>query len=206
MENNKKKFISTSEESVNMFHNNIIEALSKTYWFVPILVYIPIIIFFNYLSIKNNLSFYWVLLAIPTGLFVWSLTEYILHRYIFHYMPKTEIGQRLHWLFHGVHHDYPQDKNRLVMPPGVSLPIATIFFLLFEIFLSKPFMYSFFSFFLLGYLYYDISHFAYHHFIFKNKYFEKLKKHHMKHHYKDDEQGFGVSSQFWDFVFKTKKM
>lgn len=206
MENNKKKFISTSEESIQMFQNNIIESLSKTYWFVPILVYLPIIIFFIYLSITNNLSIYWIIFSIFIGLFVWSFVEYFLHRFVFHYTPKTVIGQRFHWLFHGVHHDYPQDKNRLVMPPGISLSLATIFYLFFEIFVTKPFIYSFFSFFLLGYLYYDISHYAYHHFAFKNKYFDKLKKHHMKHHYKDDEQGYGVSSQFWDIVFKTKKM
>ena len=62
------------------------------------------------------------------GILLWTLTEYLIHRYIFHYEPKTRVGKRLHYMIHGVHHDYPNDARRLVMPPSVSVPLAFLFY------------------------------------------------------------------------------
>ena len=58
------------------------------------------------------------------GYAFWTLTEYWLHRVVFHFEPEDGIGARLHWIIHGVHHDHPNDPMRLVMPPSVSLPLA----------------------------------------------------------------------------------
>ena len=68
------------------------------------------------------------------GLFIWTITEYLLHRFIFHLELKSKIGARIHFIFHGVHHDYPSDSRRLVMPPSVSIPLATLFYFLFLVF------------------------------------------------------------------------
>ena len=65
------------------------------------------------------------------GYFFWTLTEYWMHRLVFHFEPEEGIGARLHWIIHGVHHDHPNDPLRLVMPPSVSVPLALIFFGLF---------------------------------------------------------------------------
>lgn len=35
-------------------------------------------------------------------------------------------------------------------------------------------------------------------------YYRRLKKYHLQHHYADYENGFGVSSRFWDVVFGTE--
>ena len=61
------------------------------------------------------------------GYAVWTLTEYWLHRVVFHFEPERGIGARLHWMIHGVHHDHPNDPMRLVMPPSASLPLAALF-------------------------------------------------------------------------------
>lgn len=206
MSEKKKLFVSTSTESVRIFKNELFEYFSKNSWYAPVITYIPIIFYFSYLAFTNNISILLYILSILSGLFVWSFVEYFLHRFVFHYEPTSELGKKIHWTFHGVHHDFPQDAKRLVMPPGVSLPLAALFFLLFRLIFPVPFLYSFFGFFLLGYLFYDISHYAFHHFAIQNKIFLKLKQHHMKHHYKDDHQGYGVSSVFWDIIFKTKKI
>jgi sterol desaturase/sphingolipid hydroxylase (fatty acid hydroxylase superfamily) len=57
--------------------------------------------------------------------------------------------------------------------------------------------------FLTGYLFYDMTHFAIHHFNIHNKFWLLLKKHHMKHHYQDSSRGFGVSSSVWDKIAGT---
>ena len=61
---------------------------------------------------------------IAGGWVFWTLTEYWLHRIVFHFEPEDGIGARLHWIIHGVHHDHPNDPMRLVMPPSVSVPLA----------------------------------------------------------------------------------
>jgi sterol desaturase/sphingolipid hydroxylase (fatty acid hydroxylase superfamily) len=106
-------------------------------------------------------------------------------------------------MFHGVHHDYPNDTKRLVMPPSVSIPLATGFFFLFKVILGDISVASFFIGFIAGYLFYDISHYAIHHFNMHSKFWLVIKNHHMRHHYQDPELGFGVSSPLWDLILKT---
>ncbi|RZK74877.1 MAG: fatty acid hydroxylase, partial [Pedobacter sp.] len=127
----KKNFVSNSPNSVRMFKSSLLEALSKVPYYVPLVIYIPTILYFCYQSIHMNNMFEF-LAYILIGLLVWTLTEYILHRFIFHYYPSSELGKRIHFIFHGVHHDYPNDAKRLVMPPSASIPLAFVFYLLFK--------------------------------------------------------------------------
>lgn len=199
-----KLYISNEDKSVRMFNNDFLDAFSRIHWSVPLYIYIPVIIYFLYLSFTNIFLTPLTIIALfAFGIFVWTLIEYILHRFVFHYEPKTEFGKRVHFIFHGVHHDYPRDSKRLVMVPTVSIPLAIFFYFLslltFGEFYSKPF----FAGLVLGYLIYDMMHYALHHFAFKNKLFLELKKHHMRHHYSEPDKAFGVSSPFWDFIFGT---
>lgn len=199
-----KTYISNSEESVRMFKSNWMEALSKVPFFVPLIVYIPVIAFLTYESFAQGAGIGYFFLFLIFGLFIWTITEYILHRFVFHFVPKSKWGQRLHFIFHGVHHDYPQDANRLVMPPSASIPLAILFYLFFRLFFSDlGHLLSFFTGFITGYLIYDMMHYAFHHFRINNKFFQKLKAQHMLHHYQDPHKGYGVSSLIWDDLFRT---
>jgi 4-hydroxysphinganine ceramide fatty acyl 2-hydroxylase len=138
------------------------------------------------------------------GIFIWTFVEYIMHRFVFHYAPPDKPwAQRMHFIFHGVHHDYPSDAKRLVLPPSVSIPLATLFYFLFEAILPVNYIFGFFPGFILGYLFYDISHYAIHHFNFKGDLWKKIKQHHMLHHYQDPDKGYGVSSPLWDKIFRS---
>jgi sterol desaturase/sphingolipid hydroxylase (fatty acid hydroxylase superfamily) len=106
-------------------------------------------------------------------------------------------------MMHGVHHDYPKDSKRLVMVPAVSLPLATFFYFLFLSIIGTNYINSFFAGFLIGYLFYDITHYAIHHFNMRSKFWLSIKNHHMKHHYQADDKGFGVSQPLWDYIFGT---
>jgi sterol desaturase/sphingolipid hydroxylase (fatty acid hydroxylase superfamily) len=134
----------------------------------------------------------------------WSLSEYLLHRFVFHYEPSSGWGQRLHFLIHGVHHDYPNDSKRLVMPPPLAVLLAIPFFVFFRVVLgSGGVFFGAMSGFFIGYLIYDMIHYAVHHAGFTHPLWIKLKQHHMLHHYQNPELGFGVSSLIWDVVFGT---
>ena len=199
-----KKYISNKDETVRMFESDFLEAFSKVHWTVPLWVFVPIILFFLYRSMfVFEIEAGTILLYIVIGLVIWTITEYLLHRFIFHYQPSSKIGKRIHFIFHGVHHDYPKDSKRLVMPPSVSIPLATLFYFLFDAAFGSILVSPFFAGFLVGYLFYDITHYAIHHFNMKNKFWLAIKNHHMLHHYKYDDKGFGVSQPIWDHVFKT---
>lgn len=196
----KRNYISNSEESIRMFKSRWMEGLSKVHFAVPLFIFIPAIFFFGYNSFSNGISILNFLAFFGIGLLVWTATEYVLHRFIFHYYPTSEWGKRIHFIFHGVHHDYPRDKKRLVMPPSASLPLATLFYFLFSLFFSRVNLHAFFPGFLLGYLVYDMMHYAMHHYNFKSSFMKKIKQHHMLHHYQDPSKGFGVSSALWDRI------
>lgn len=199
-----KYFVSNKDESVRMFKSDFLDSFSRIHWTVPLYIFLPVVLFF---SIRSFVLFN-IELPVFIGLFVcgvlsWSLTEYLLHRFIFHLEPSSDFGKKIHFTFHGVHHDYPQDSKRLVMVPSVSVPLALIFYILFHYTMGEAYTSPFFSGFVLGYLLYDMTHYAVHHFAFKNGLFLKLKTHHMKHHYTNPDLGFGVSSPLWDYVFRT---
>ena len=199
-----KLYVSNKDETARMFKSDFLEVFSKVHWTVPLFIYVPVIAYLFYLTIVDyKVPALDISGLIVAGLFIWTITEYLLHRFIFHFHTTSDFGKRITFMFHGVHHDYPNDTKRLVMPPSVSIPLAIGFFFLFAAILGDISVAPFFIGFIGGYLFYDISHYAIHHFNMHSKFWLVIKNHHMRHHYKDPELGFGVSSPFWDVIFRT---
>jgi 4-hydroxysphinganine ceramide fatty acyl 2-hydroxylase len=200
-------FVSNKDESVRMFKSDWLDLFSRVDFRVPLFLYVPLVVFLLCLSIARVASLF-ILPLILLGLATWTFTEYNLHRFVFHWVPRGNLGRKLHFVFHGVHHDYPRDSKRLVMVPSVTLPLAVAFYFgfkwLFAILIGMPtWAYPFFAGFVIGYLFYDMTHYALHHATFKRAFWLKLKQHHMAHHYQHSDQGFGVSTRFWDLVYRT---
>jgi sterol desaturase/sphingolipid hydroxylase (fatty acid hydroxylase superfamily) len=199
-----KNFVSNKDETVRMFKNDFLESLSKVHFTVPLYIYLPVVGYFLYRSIfEFQMSFRTIIALVFIGIFVWTFTEYTLHRFIFHFPAKSKFGERIHFIFHGVHHDYPSDSKRLVMPPSVSIPLAGLFYYLFYLLFGNVLVAPFFVGFIVGYLFYDMTHYAVHHFNIHNKFWLAIKKHHIRHHYENPALGFGVSSPLWDEIIGT---
>jgi len=199
-----KLYVSNKHETPRMFKSGFVEFFSRVHWTVPLWIFVPTVALMVYTAYAEyGIQPLRILLLSAAGLIFWSFTEYILHRFVFHFHAKTEWGKKFSWTFHGVHHDYPSDPLRLVMVPAVSLPLATLFFFLFVLTMGYGYATAFAPGFLIGYLFYDITHYAVHHFPIKGKVFGKVREHHMRHHFKEPELGFGVSSWMWDVVFRT---
>jgi len=197
-----KNYVSNKDETVRMFENKIMEAMSRVHPAVPLIIYLPLVTYFLYLSISTySVSFVNIFFLVVAGIFVWTFIEYVLHKYIFHFDAKSEFGKKIHFIFHGVHHDYPSDSRRLVMPPSVSIPLAALFYFIFRYLVGEVYVLPFFSGFIIGYLFYDLTHYAIHHFNMHSKFWLEIKNHHMLHHYHDQDKGYGVSSPLWDLVF-----
>jgi sterol desaturase/sphingolipid hydroxylase (fatty acid hydroxylase superfamily) len=188
-----------------MFENEWLERFSRIHPATPFVAWVPVAVFFFVHSLLRRAL---PLVAIPAlflgGMLCWTLAEYILHRYVFHWTNGTRWGRRIHFLLHGVHHDYPDDKDRLVMPLLTSVPLAVIFYSLVAITMGRTLGEPFFSGLVVGYLFYDGTHYYVHHFKKpKTRWGRFLRRHHMTHHFADHDGGFGVSSPLWDFILGT---
>ena len=186
-----------------LFKSRFLDFFSRIHPAVPALIYGPAIVALIVLGARDGLGALEVVLLVLAGLLLWTLSEYWLHRKIFHWDPDHPIGHRLHFIIHGVHHDHPNDRMRLVMPPGASIPLAALFFGLFWLIFGLPTALPLFAGFLIGYLMYDYTHYYLHHFVPKSKLGKRLREQHMRHHFQDHRYGFGVSSPLWDVVFRT---
>jgi sterol desaturase/sphingolipid hydroxylase (fatty acid hydroxylase superfamily) len=191
-------------QSIRLFENDLLERLSHVHPITPLLVWAPLAIWLLWRSFDlYNLALAPVLMIGVAGMFTWTLTEYLLHRYLFHFPARSKVGKWLVFLFHGNHHHDPKDKTRLVMPPAGAVPIMAALYLLFGLFIPSPWIEPFLAFFIIGYLIYDYIHYSTHHFPMRNPVAKFLKLYHLKHHFSGEGGRYGVSSPLWDKVFGT---
>jgi len=217
------RFVNNDDASCRMFGNAVQEALSHVRPWVPHVIFLPVIAVSLAVALQTA-SPGRAALQVLGGLFVWTLLEYVIHRSIFHPPQWIEDDTRrivgglgkgeavlpalpsarhkFYFIVHGVHHDYPNDSTRLVMPPSVSIPLAALFFLAFSAIFGKAAP-AVFAGFIAGYLVYDTIHFVVHHASGRFTLVRALKRRHFRHHYADSSHDFGVSSPLWDAVLGT---
>jgi dihydroceramide fatty acyl 2-hydroxylase len=185
-----------------MFKSGLLDRFTRVHHLVPVVIFLPAIV----LLLATGVGRVGLLESLPYaagGYALWTLAEYWIHRVIFHFEPDEGFGARLHWMVHGVHHDHPNDPLRLVMPPAASVPLALVFYALFWLVLGADRAFAFGAGFLAGYLAYDMIHYHLHHHSPRTPVGRWLRELHMRHHFQDDERGFGISAPYWDRVFGT---
>jgi sterol desaturase/sphingolipid hydroxylase (fatty acid hydroxylase superfamily) len=191
-----------------LFKNQYLEYVTKTHPLVIWGMYIPVVSFMLWFSnARAGITTGKTAIVFLAGMFFWSLFEYILHRFVFHFVAESERGKKIIYILHGNHHEYPRDKQRLFMPALPSLIISStlfsIFFGVFKLAGIQQNVFAFFPGFLIGYLLYGTMHYAIHAWNPPFKWMKALWRNHHLHHYKQDHRGFGVSSTLWDHVFGT---
>ena len=188
-----------------MFENNrFLERMSRMRPTTVLAVYLPMIALAIYLSITGGAGLLPTLGLILAGAVFWTLFEYFFHRFFFHFNATTPFQHKILFTIHGVHHQYPNDKDRLVMPISVSIPLAVLFGLLFVSTMGQPGLGVLRRFRCwLCFLRHDALRGASRCRIQSFALFRKIRRHHMAHHFRDTRKGFGVSSYFWDRVFRT---
>jgi sterol desaturase/sphingolipid hydroxylase (fatty acid hydroxylase superfamily) len=205
--------VDTSSDPVpiRLFKSDFLEFFTHISPVTIIVMWVPVAVLLLADAIRSapGPAFPWhIPAAVVVGILLWTLTEYLLHRFLFHYEPTTPRLERIFFLFHGVHHYQPQAKTRLVMPLPVSIPLALLFYGLFILVVDRllgaplwvsPMMAGF----IIGYLIYDLTHYATHHLPMRSGVAKYLKRYHMMHHFKDPESRYGVSNPLWDYVFGT---
>jgi sterol desaturase/sphingolipid hydroxylase (fatty acid hydroxylase superfamily) len=197
----------------SLFKGSFLEKLTRTHISIPVTMHLLIVAFFVYIS------WFDVFAGIPgvkftvlgyIGLFfggylTWTLSEYWVHRVVYHIHTKSKLLLKIQHMGHGIHHQYPKDATRLAMPPVPALIGISIFFGIFWL-IMQNYAFAFFPGFLLGYVAYISIHYMQH--LFKPPAFpplNRLWKWHALHHYKYPEtKAFGVSTSLWDVVFGTQ--
>lgn len=202
--------ISRDATPIRLFKSDVLEFFTHIHPAVVVVLWLPVTIYaFVRAAIDPRIGWGRIVVGGAIGVIVWTLAEYTLHRFVFHFKPRNAWQERLSFLFHGVHHAQPRSKTRLVMPPVVSVPLGAVFYGLFVLILGRllgapAWIAPLFGGFTLGYLTYDITHYATHHFRMKRAYYKWVRRHHMLHHAQTPNQRFGVSTPIWDYVFGTE--
>jgi sterol desaturase/sphingolipid hydroxylase (fatty acid hydroxylase superfamily) len=188
-------------ETCQMFETPLIERFSRIHPAAPFVFWLPVVGFAVYRFRGVGVVPFAALLLV--GALAWTFAEYTLHRWVFHYVGPRPWQRRMHFVLHGVHHDFPQDAGRLVMPLGVSIPLGVVFYFLFRLVVGPSLVGPLWVGFALGYLAYDGTHFAVHHFRMASRWGRWMKRYHMIHHHTGLDARYGVSSPLWDWVFGT---
>jgi len=185
-----------------LFRNDYMEMMTKTHPIVVYCMYFPVIAFMLYYgTVHKGISAASEVLLFLGGILFWTFFEYLMHRYLFHMYVESDRAKRFVYTMHGVHHEYPRDKERLFMPPVPSIILSsTIFYIMYLLMGWRAL--SFFPGFLFGYIAYGSMHYAIHAFA-PPKFLKALWRNHHLHHYKAPDKGFGVSSVLWDIIFHT---
>ncbi|GAB1293669.1 Fatty acid 2-hydroxylase [Apodemus speciosus] len=209
---------------IRLFHSDLIEAFSKTVWYSVPIIWVPLVLYLSWSyyrtltqdNIRLFASFtrdYSVMVpeSVFIGLFVlgmliWTLVEYLIHRFLFHMKPPSNSHYliMLHFVMHGQHHKAPFDGSRLVFPPVPASVVIAFFYVFLRLILPEAVAGILFAGGLLGYVLYDMTHY-YLHFgsPHKGSYLYNMKAHHVKHHFEYQKSGFGISTKLWDYFFHT---
>jgi sterol desaturase/sphingolipid hydroxylase (fatty acid hydroxylase superfamily) len=202
----------SSKEPIRLFKSDFLEFFTHIHPAVVLIIWIPVVVLFAVYGLMNRpdgISLLYFPICIVVGLILWTLTEYGLHRFVFHFRPRNKWQERISFLFHGIHHAQPMVKSRLVMPPVVSIPLGLLFYYFYvtvvgRLFGQSHWVYPLFAAFSMGYIFYDMTHYSSHHFDLKSNYLKMVRKNHMRHHSKTPDKRFGVTNIFWDFCFGTR--
>jgi sterol desaturase/sphingolipid hydroxylase (fatty acid hydroxylase superfamily) len=169
-------------------------------------VWVPVVLWFLVRAIRTP----GVGLAGAAGLFLagvlaWTLLEYVLHRWVFHFAPdpRSEFQRDLSFLIHGVHHHWPYDPDRLVMPPVVAVLLAFVIGLPLWAITGPTLFPGIFAGLVAGYLWYDLTHYAVHHMKQHTAFGKLQRRNHLVHHFAQPEARYGVTTPLWDICFGT---
>uniref|UniRef100_A0A0N5AMY3 Fatty acid 2-hydroxylase n=1 Tax=Syphacia muris TaxID=451379 RepID=A0A0N5AMY3_9BILA len=199
--------------ALRLFESDYLEIFTRTKWWVIPLVWMPLVLFYGLKGLFMCRQMFGILQGFLFASFMfglgglaWTLLEYLLHRFAFHWEPNPKSDWQIvfHFLLHGLHHKTPMDGDRLVFPPVPAVPIVGFFYCLYILLLPYHIFCCFAAGKLFGYIVYDLSHYYLHHGDPQPPSgFHYRKVYHYNHHFKDYDVGFGISTVIWDYVFGT---
>ena len=171
----------------------------------PLFLWGPISLTSIVLGVVNQGLDLWPVVAIGAiALLVWSLFEYVTHRFLLHPSEKFRRMDRWAYFAHGKHHDEPDNRVFALVPPLNSIMIFIPLLAIFHLIVPPYAIAVFTGFFLVGYLAYEYIHLSLHHAAPKTHLGRYFRRHHLTHHAHGREGNFGVSTPLWDFLLGSR--
>jgi sterol desaturase/sphingolipid hydroxylase (fatty acid hydroxylase superfamily) len=189
-----------------MFANPWLEWLSRVHPATPFVLYLPVVAALLLWPGSAAHGAWFRLLPFGAGLLLWTLLEYLLHRFVFHFTGADGRPPRWQFHVHGVHHEFPGDRDRLVMPPAASVPAAILVFVGARLALPGAVALPLVAGVVTGYLAYDFLHWRAHAGRSTHWLARAHRRYHLQHHFLDSGAHFGVSTPLWDHVFGTTQL
>lgn len=186
--------------------NKILDFFCTWRWWTAQLVFMPTAIGLMLVALLvYNTNFRTALICFIIGVFSWTLAEYCLHRFLFHFIGQSAWLIKLHDMVHGLHHAYPNNPRRVVFPPIGSMPMALAILGILLLLFRASWAFSILSGFIFGYGWYEFVHYSCHHIKWRVPWFKTLKRHHLLHHHHEayEAKNYGVTTRYWDRVFGT---
>lgn len=151
----------------------------------------------------THAPFWQVALWTGIGWVIWTLLEYLLHRFGFHEKPGKPLAQKydIHW----IHHREPHDPSHIVTSLRLTLPVAALLGGIFWVVgQGSPLVGAAYGGLGIGYLLYETLH-LYMHMqpVPPFRFLRKLWQHHYWHHFRTPDKYYGVTVRWWDWVFGT---
>jgi len=193
------------KQGIRIFRHDLVERfLSKAHPATPLLYTLPFVLLGFYRGVVlGHSTLLGTLGLMGIGILLWTFLEYILHRWVFHYQPPGWSGKMWIFMAHGYHHEFPDDKLRLVAPPLMIGLLGTITGFLYYLVFGAALWAQVFAGTFLGYLAYDWIHYYTHHFHPRRGVGKWLRQYHLQHHFDPRHDRFGISTPLWDFLFRT---
>jgi sterol desaturase/sphingolipid hydroxylase (fatty acid hydroxylase superfamily) len=175
-----------------------------SFWIFPLLASLLLYFTANRDGKTELRSLLWM---IPAGIFIWTLLEYVFHRFLFH-MQIPLRNPHLREIVNGshfVHHASPRDPTKLLVHPSFGLVVSAILYGLFFAILGSAFSASgVMAGIWIGFLYYEAVHYRVHFSLSGSGFITRQRRRHFYHHFTNNKKCFGVTSPLWDYVFGTK--
>lgn len=194
--------ITFARERTRLFENSALEALtvvSAPAFIALWAVLLPLILICALLGAPTL----WAPALIVVGVLGWSFTEYALHRYVFHFEARSDLVKRWIFIIHGNHHADPNDPLRNLMPPAVSLLVGGLVWFFCYSVIGPAGTWMFLGF-IMGYVAYDLVHYACHQWPMKGRLARLLKVHHMRHHHVWVRGNYAITGMAWDRLLATR--
>lgn len=139
-----------------------------------------------------------IVLSLLLGMASWSLTEYLLHRFMGHYLKRG-----LFYREHAKHHFVKDYFAPAFYKIRAAIVVVLFTFGVLQIFISPLYALCFSVAYVAMYLTYERVHYLLHLEGPKNWYLSKMAIHHFSHHFDNDQSNHGVTSPIWDYIFGT---
>lgn len=143
--------------------------------------------------------------AFVVGALLWSLLEYLLHRFFFHAQVRGETARIAVFLAHGHHHATPMDRMRIAAPPLQMVSALLLLFGICDVIFDGSAVWIAFAGSIAAYLAYEAIHYAIHHGREGLGILRAVRRHHLAHHHVDARSRWGISTPLWDVVFRSDR-